>query len=68
MEFVQGTTLGDIWFDLGESEIISILEQLSKFESTMMSIAFRLVGACTIPKTWRMQPGASLGLLGLESH
>lgn len=33
MEFVQGTNLSDIWFGLGEGEIISISHQLAELES-----------------------------------
>lgn len=40
MEFVQGTSLSDIWFGLGEGNIISISRQLAELESKMMSIAF----------------------------
>jgi hypothetical protein len=45
MEFVQGANLSDIWFDLGEREIISISQQLAKLESKMMSIAFPAGGS-----------------------
>ncbi|KAF8270741.1 hypothetical protein EI94DRAFT_1885584, partial [Lactarius quietus] len=45
LEFVQGTNLSDIWFDLGEGEIISISRQLAKLESKMMSIAFPAGGS-----------------------
>lgn len=45
MEYVQGTNLSDIWFDLGEREIISISRQLVELESKMMSIAFPAGGS-----------------------
>jgi hypothetical protein len=45
MEFVRGTNLSDIWFDLGEREIISISRQLAKLESKMMSIALPAGGS-----------------------
>ncbi|KAG6822514.1 hypothetical protein H0H92_013551, partial [Tricholoma furcatifolium] len=45
MEFIQGTKLGDIWFKLGESEIISISRQLAELESKMMSISFPAGGS-----------------------
>ena len=49
MEFVQGTSLSDIWFDLGKGDIISITRQLAELESKMMSIAFPAGGSlyCT---------------------
>jgi len=45
MEFVQGTNLSDIWFDLGEGEIISISRQLAELESKVMSITFPAGGS-----------------------
>ena len=45
MEFIQGTTLNDIWFELGEGEIISVSRQLAELESKMMSIAFPAGGS-----------------------
>ena len=45
MEFVEGTNLSDIWFDLGEGDIISISRQLVELESKMMSIAFPAGGS-----------------------
>ena len=45
MEFVQGVELSDIWFDLGEQEIESVLRQLAVLESKMVSIAFPAGGS-----------------------
>jgi hypothetical protein len=45
MEFVEGTSLSDIWFDLGEGDIISISRQLAELESKMMSITFPAGGS-----------------------
>ena len=45
MEFVQGTNLSDVWFDLGEQETISVLRQLTQLESKMMSISFPAGGS-----------------------
>ena len=45
MEFVEGTSLSDIWFGLGEEDIISVSSQLADFESKMMSIAFPAGGS-----------------------
>jgi len=50
MEFVQGTSLSDIWFDLGEGDIISITRQLAELESKMMSIAFPAGGSLYFTK------------------
>jgi hypothetical protein len=45
MEFVRGTKLTDVWLDLGEREIISVLRQLAQLESKMMSISFPAGGS-----------------------
>ncbi|KAJ6578076.1 protein kinase subdomain-containing protein PKL CAK Fmp29 [Mycena capillaripes] len=45
MEFVRGAKLADVWFDLGEREIISVLRQLAQLESKMMSISFPAGGS-----------------------
>ncbi|KAK0215437.1 protein kinase subdomain-containing protein PKL CAK Fmp29 [Armillaria fumosa] len=45
MQFVEGTNLGDIFYDLGEGDIISILRQLAELESKMMSKAFPAGGS-----------------------
>ena len=45
MEYVRGTKLSDIWFDLGDGEIISVLRQLVELESKMMSIPFPAGGS-----------------------
>ncbi|KAF8961537.1 protein kinase subdomain-containing protein PKL CAK Fmp29 [Flammula alnicola] len=45
MQFVEGTSLGDVLSDLGEGDIISILRQLAELESKMMSIAFPAGGS-----------------------
>ena len=45
MEFLRGTKLSDIWFELGEGEIISVTRQLAELESKMMLIAFPAGGS-----------------------
>lgn len=45
MEFVDGTDLSQIWFDLGKDRIISLMDQLAKMESIMMSISFPAGGS-----------------------
>ncbi|KAG1752656.1 protein kinase subdomain-containing protein PKL CAK Fmp29 [Suillus paluster] len=69
MEFVQGTNLSDIWFDLGEGEIISISRQLAELESKMMSIAFPAGGSLYYTEdlenaagstSWPTRPGITL--------
>ncbi|KAG1778199.1 protein kinase subdomain-containing protein PKL CAK Fmp29 [Suillus placidus] len=69
MEFVQGTSLSDIWFDPGEREIISISRQLAELESKMMSIAFPAGGSlyyiedlenAAESASWPTRPGITL--------
>lgn len=45
MEYVEGTDLSQIWYDLKEDEIISVMDQLVKIEATMMSISFPAGGS-----------------------
>jgi len=45
MEYVDGTDLSQIWFDLKEGEIISLMDQIAKLESIMMSISFPAGGS-----------------------
>lgn len=45
MEYVKGTDLSQIWSGLKEDEIISLMDQLAKVESIMMSIFFPAGGS-----------------------
>ncbi|KAG5641641.1 hypothetical protein DXG03_004555 [Asterophora parasitica] len=45
MEYVEGNDLSQIWSDLKEDEIISLMDQLAKVESTLMSISFPAGGS-----------------------
>ena len=45
MEFIGGTKLSDVWLELKESDIVSILRQLAQLESQMMSIPFPAGGS-----------------------
>ncbi|KAJ7066369.1 kinase-like domain-containing protein [Mycena amicta] len=45
MEYVEGTDLRQIWFGLKEDGIISLVDQLAKIESTVMSISFPAGGS-----------------------
>ncbi|KAG2366298.1 protein kinase subdomain-containing protein PKL CAK Fmp29 [Suillus spraguei] len=69
MESVEGTNLSDIWFDLGEREIISISRQLAELESKMMSITFPAGGSLYYTAdlenaagsvSWPTRPGITL--------
>ena len=62
MEFLQGTKLSDIWFELGEGEIISVSRRLAELESETMSIAFPAGGSLYYAKTWRRWPGGRASL------
>ena len=45
MEFVNGTNLSDVWFDLEEQEIVSVVGQLVELEAKMMSVCFPAGGS-----------------------
>ncbi|PPQ73047.1 hypothetical protein CVT25_007556 [Psilocybe cyanescens] len=45
MEFIRGTKLSDVWMELEEPDIASVLGQLVQFESRMMSISFPAGGS-----------------------
>ena len=45
MEFVRGTKLSDVWMELGEPDIASVLRQLVQLESRVMSIPFTAGGS-----------------------
>ncbi|KAG6872117.1 hypothetical protein C0995_012857 [Termitomyces sp. Mi166 len=45
MEFIDGTKLSDIWFDLDEREIESVVRQLVQLEEKMMSVSFPAGGS-----------------------
>ena len=45
MEFVRGTKLSDVWLELEEPDIVSVLRQLVQLESRMMSIPFPVGGS-----------------------
>ena len=69
LEFVQGTNLSYIRFDLEEEEIISISRQLAQFESKMMSITFPAGGSLYYTAdlesaagsaSWLTRPGITL--------
>jgi hypothetical protein len=65
MEFIQGTDLSDIWYDLEEREIDSISRQLAKLESKMMSIASPAGGSLCYPKDLENVTGSASGSTGL---
>ncbi|KAF9541149.1 hypothetical protein CPC08DRAFT_650684 [Agrocybe pediades] len=45
MEFVKGTKLTDMWMQLKEADLVSILHQIVKLESQFMSIPFPAGGS-----------------------
>jgi hypothetical protein len=58
MQFVQGTSLSDIWFGLGERDIISISHQVAELESKIMSIPFPAGGSLYYSKDLEMLTGS----------
>lgn len=45
MEYIHGTNLGDLWMDLEEPAMASVLRQLVQLESRMMEITFPAGGS-----------------------
>jgi aminoglycoside phosphotransferase (APT) family kinase protein len=45
MQYVEGTDLSQMWFELEEGQIVSLMDQLAKIESAMMSIYFPAGGS-----------------------
>jgi len=39
IEYVQGSKLSEIWRDLSDQEVISVIRQLIQLESQMMSLS-----------------------------
>ena len=52
MEFVRGAKLSDVWFDLGEREVISVVRRLISSRKYCRFLSL-LAEACTVRKTWR---------------
>ncbi|KAN0082432.1 Protein kinase-like domain containing protein [Tylopilus felleus] len=57
MEFVRGTKLSDVWLELEEPDIVSVLRQLVQFESRMMSIPFPAGGSLYYTNDLEKVPG-----------
>ena len=63
MEFVQGSNLVDVWRDLNDREVISVIEQLTQFESRMMSLPFPAGGSLYFTEDLeRVSPGLGVPL------
>lgn len=45
MEFIQGTLLCDIWRDLPDEEVISVVRQITQLEARMMALPFPAGGS-----------------------
>jgi len=45
MGYVQGSKLSEIWRDLSDQEVISVIRQLIQLESQMMSLSFPAGGS-----------------------
>ena len=57
MEFMRGTKLNDVWLELEEPDIVSVLRQFAQLEFRMMSIPFPAGGSSTILTTRRRWQG-----------
>jgi len=50
MGYVQGSKLSEIWRDLSDQEVISVIRQLIQLESQMMSLSFPAGGSLYFSK------------------
>ncbi|KAL1757525.1 kinase-like domain-containing protein [Schizophyllum commune] len=50
MEFIEGTKLSEIWRDLEDQDVISIIRQLTELEARMMSLSFPAGGSLYFTK------------------
>ncbi|KIK22004.1 hypothetical protein PISMIDRAFT_11881 [Pisolithus microcarpus 441] len=61
MQFIEGTNLTDVWSDLGEGDIISILRQLVELESKMVLMAFPAGGSLYFTEDLANVAGSAAG-------
>ena len=45
MQYIGGSTLSDVWPKLSENEVISVVRQITRLESIMMSLSFPAGGS-----------------------
>lgn len=57
MEFMRGTKLSDVWLELKDSDIVSVLRQIAELESRMMSIPFPAGGSLYYTNDLEKVPG-----------
>ena len=50
MEFVQGSKLSEIWRDINDEEVISVIRQLTQLESRMISLSLSAGGSLYLSK------------------
>lgn len=62
MEFVKGTKLTDVWMQLKEADLASMLRQLVKLESQIMSIPFPAGGSLYYVDDLRKVAGEKTGI------
>lgn len=63
MEFVQGSKLSDVWPNLGDREVTSVVRQLTQLESQMMSLPFPAGGSLYFTKDLeKVAPGLGITL------
>ena len=57
MEFVRGTNLGDIWFEIGEKARLTIVEKLVDLESRLFSLELPASGSLYYSRDLDIQSG-----------
>jgi hypothetical protein len=50
MEFVQGSKLSEVWRSIDDQEVNSVVRQLTRLESRMMSLSFPAGGSVYFTK------------------
>ncbi|KAF6759570.1 kinase-like domain-containing protein [Ephemerocybe angulata] len=63
MEFVHGSTLGDVWSSLRDEEVVSVVRQLTQLEARMMAQPFPAGGSLYFTKDLeKVTPGLGVPL------
>ncbi|PPQ65328.1 hypothetical protein CVT26_000043 [Gymnopilus dilepis] len=57
MEFMKGVKLSDVWMELGEPDVASVLSQVVQLETKMMSLSFPAGGSIYYSHDLEKMPG-----------
>ncbi|CAA7263328.1 unnamed protein product [Cyclocybe aegerita] len=62
MEFMRGTQLSDVWLELEEPDVVSVVRQLAQLESRMMEIRFPAGGSLYYTNDLEEVAGRTVGI------